>query len=280
MSNRVLITGGASGFGEALAKIYAGRGDKVLVTDVHPVLTDEQLPGATAEGEVAYLQLDVRDEDGWEKACGWVVERWGGLDLLINNAGVAAGGRIDVTPIEDWQWIIDINLLGVVKGCRAVVPLMKERRSGRIANVASMAGLVHPPAMAPYNVVKAGVVALSETLLHELAAYGVDVSVICPSFFKTNLDQSLRGSDPAMEESAAGLITTARCDADTIAERTVEALDEGHYLILPHAEGQLAYRGKRLTPKVYHRTMKVAGEQLAKKGAERDAARKAAEKNG
>lgn len=88
------------------------------------------------------------------------------------------------------------------------------------------------------------------------------------------------GGASGFGESAAGLITTARYDADTIAERTVEALDDGKYLILPHAEGRLAYRGKRLTPKIYHRTMKVAGEQLAKKGAERDAVRKAAEKNG
>ena len=88
-----------------------------------------------------YLSLDVRDERDWEKSRAWVEEHWGGLDLLFNNAGVAAGGRIEVLDLEDWQWIIDINLLGVVRGCRTFVPMFKQQRHGRIVNTASMAGL-------------------------------------------------------------------------------------------------------------------------------------------
>ncbi|MEP6664826.1 MAG: SDR family oxidoreductase [Nocardioidaceae bacterium] len=273
-TERVLITGGASGFGEALAELYAGRGAKVLVTDLAERLDDAALPTSTGDGEVVYRQLDVRDLDAWKKASTWVVEHWGGLDLLINNAGVGAGGRIDVVPIEDWEWIVEINLLGVVKGCQTFTPLFKEQRSGRIVNVASMAGLVHPPCMASYNTVKAGVVALSETLLHELAPYDVDVSVVCPSFFKTHIGQSIRrGSDPAMEESGARLVDSARLGADTIAARTVAAIDRGRFLVLPHREGRLALYTKRLAAPVYHLTMKKIGRQMAKSAARRDARR-------
>lgn len=265
MTARVLITGGASGFGQALAQLYAARGDLVLITDVHQQLDPDALPQPGPGGEVHYLSLDVRDEGDWEKSRAWVEEHWGGLDILFNNAGVAAGGRIDVLDIEDWQWIIDINLLGVVRGCRTFVPLFKQQRRGRIVNTASMAGLVHPPTMSSYNAVKAAVVALSETLLHELSPYGVGVSVICPSFFRTNLHQSLRGSDPEMERSAMQLITGSRSDAMTIAARAVKQIDKGSYLVLTHPEANVAYRTKRLVPSAYHRTMKRVAARIAAK---------------
>jgi NAD(P)-dependent dehydrogenase (short-subunit alcohol dehydrogenase family) len=265
VTSRVLITGGASGFGRALAALYAARGDLVLVTDVHAELDPQQLPAAGPGGEVHYLQLDVRDESDWEKSRAWVEEHWGGLDLLFNNAGVAAGGRIDRLDLADWQWIIDINLLGVVRGCRTFVPLFKQQRRGRIVNTASMAGLVHPPTMSSYNAVKAAVVALSETLLHELSPYGVQVSVVCPSFFRTNLHESLRGSDPEMEQSAVHLITGSKRDAATIAARAVKQIDRGRYLVLTHPEANLAWRSKRFVPAAYHRTMSRLARTIAAK---------------
>lgn len=263
MTSRVLITGGASGFGQALAQLYAARGDLVLVTDVHRDVAKDLLPEPSQGGEVRYLSLDVRDDGDWEKSRAWIEEHWGGLDLLFNNAGVAAGGRIDVLDIEDWQWIIDINLLGVVRGCRVFVPLFKQQRHGRIINTASMAGLVHPPTMSSYNAVKAAVVALSETLLHELSPYGVDVSVICPSFFRTNLHESLRGSDPEMERSAMQLITGSSKDAATIAAKAVKQIDRGTYLVLTHPEAAVAYRSKRFVPQAYHRSMKRLAGRIA-----------------
>src|SRR3546814_13789456 len=101
-------------------------------------------------------------------------EQFGGVDLLFNNAGVAQSGPIDETTMDDWQWIVDINLLGVVRGCRVFTPLMKTQGSGVIVNIASMAGLIHPPQMAAYNTTKAAVVALSETLKAELHRYDID----------------------------------------------------------------------------------------------------------
>lgn len=273
MAQRVLITGAASGFGQALAASYAGRGARVLVTDVAEAVPAETLPRACGEGSVVYRRLDVRSDPDWEATVGWVREHWGGLDLLVNNAGVGAGGRIDVVPLDDWEFVVSVNLLGVARGCHWFTPMLKEQRSGRIVNVASLAGLVHPPFMASYNSVKAGVVAMSETLLHELAPDGVGVSVVCPSFFRTNLDRSIkRGLDPDMEETGARLVTQARLDAATVARRAVEGIDKGRFLVLTHAEGRAIYSLKRLAPPVYHRMMTMAATRMARRRARRSAA--------
>ena len=170
---RILVTGAASGLGAALTRAWRLRGDDVLATDL--------------AGDDVDLTLDVTNDDDWATAFEEVQTRWGGLDILVNNAGVAGGGRLDVATLDEWRWITEINLFGVVRGTRTFVPLFKRQRSGHIVNVASLAGLVHPAGMASYNAVKAAVVALTETTGHELAAYGVRASVVCPSYFRTNL---------------------------------------------------------------------------------------------
>jgi NAD(P)-dependent dehydrogenase (short-subunit alcohol dehydrogenase family) len=111
MSRRVLVTGAASGLGAALTAAFRARGDEVLATDLAP--PDGDRPG---------LALDVRSDDDWAAALAWVEEHWGGLDVLVNNAGVAGGGRIDVATMAEWEWITQINLFGVVRGTRAFVP--------------------------------------------------------------------------------------------------------------------------------------------------------------
>lgn len=259
--SRVLITGAASGLGLALVRRLADRGCRVLATDVHAELP-ESLHGIDG---VAYLTLDVTQDVGWARSRDWVVEEWGGLDHLFNNAGVAAGGRIELSEMDQWQWIVDINLLGVVRGCRTFVPMLKEQGSGHIINTASAAGLVHPPRMSEYNTVKAGVVALSETLLHELRPYGVKVSVICPTFFKTNLTESLRGKDEAANASAARLIDRARLSADVIAGRVISGVDNGKHIILTDRDGRIAYAAKRFARPLYYSMMNKASARMTKK---------------
>ena len=254
---RVLVTGGASGLGLALVRALTTRGDQVLATDL-AAERPADLPAAAG-----YRQLDVRSEADWAAALEHVLQTWGGLDLLVNNAGVAAGGRIDVTTMDDWQWIIDINLLGVVRGCRTFVPLFKEQRSGHIVNTASLAGLVHAPAMASYNTVKAGVVALSETLSHELAPFGIAVSAVCPSFFRTNLHTSLQGADAEMEESATALITQARRSAEQVAATVVRGIDARREIILTDVDGHVAWRAKRYARPVYRTVMKRVARRTA-----------------
>ncbi|MCZ7416529.1 MULTISPECIES: SDR family NAD(P)-dependent oxidoreductase [unclassified Streptomyces] len=255
MSRRVLVTGGASGLGAALAAGFARQGDRVLVTD----RAGEHGPlPATA----AYQRLDVTSDADWAAARARVEEEWGGLDVLVNNAGVAAGGRIDVLTLDDWRWITDINLFGVVRGCRTFTPLLKGQRSGHIVNIASMAGLVHPPGSASYNAVKAAVVALSETLRHELTPYGITTSVVCPSYFRTNLAESLPGSDPLMEQVASRLITRSRLDADTVAAIVLEGVRKGRGVVLTDRPGRRAYWSKRLLRPLYDRQMHAFGRRI------------------
>jgi NAD(P)-dependent dehydrogenase (short-subunit alcohol dehydrogenase family) len=251
---RVLVTGGASGLGAALAARYAARGDQVLVTD----LGEE----ADVPSGALYQRLDVTSEKDWTAALDRVRADLGGLDVLVNNAGIAAGGRIDRLNAAHWERVLGINVLGAVTGCRTFVPLFKEQRSGHLVNIASAAGLVHPPAMTSYDAGKAAVVALSESLKWELAPWGIDVSVVCPTFFRTNLAASLGDDDPLMNTVATRLIESSKLGADDIAARVVTAVDAKRFLVLPDRNARLAYWTKRLARPLYDRQMMAAGARI------------------
>ena len=255
----MLITGGASGLGLALATAFLERGDRVMIADLAPA--DER--PVSIPSDARYLRLDVRSEDEWTAARAEIDEIWGGLDVLVNNAGIAQGGRIEMLTEEDWRQITDINLLGVARGCRTFVPQFKKQGHGLIVNTASLAGLVHPPTMSSYTAVKAAVVAISESLRWELEPFGVDVSVICPSFFRTNLASSLNSSDPAAAGFASKLIDRADRGADEIAAEVMVALEVGEFFILPDPEARKSYRGKRMLPAVYAKTMTEMGRKFA-----------------
>jgi NAD(P)-dependent dehydrogenase (short-subunit alcohol dehydrogenase family) len=246
----VLVTGAASGLGAALTEAFRARGDEVLATD---------LAGAD-------LALDITSDDDWSTALALVEERWGGLDVLVNNAGVAGGGRIDVAGLDEWEWIVAINLLGVVRGCRTFVPMLKRQRSGRIVNVASLAGLVHPAGMASYNAVKAGVVALTETLGHELSPYGVYATVVCPSYFRTNLMDSLRGADEALGAVVTQLVERSPHTADDIAAAVLAGIDAGDEIILPDPAARAAYELKLRDRAAYDAQMRHQAARLEELG--------------
>jgi NAD(P)-dependent dehydrogenase (short-subunit alcohol dehydrogenase family) len=259
--DRILVTGAASGLGLALVRQLSERGCRVLATDVHAERHESLLGLAGVE----YLRLDVTQDVDWATARDWVVERWDGLDVLFNNAGVAAGGRIELTEMDQWQWIVDINLLGVVRGCRTFAPMLKAQGRGHIVNTASAAGLVHPPRMTEYVAVKAGVVALSESLLHELKPYGVGVSVVCPTFFRTNLTDSLRGKDESAQRSAAKLIDRSKVSADAIATAVLAGVEKGRHIVLTDRDGRIAYAAKRFARPLYYRMMARASIAMARK---------------
>jgi NAD(P)-dependent dehydrogenase (short-subunit alcohol dehydrogenase family) len=260
MSRRALVTGGASGLGLALARLLVDRGDTVLVVDLA-----EDRPAGVPDAAV-YRRLDVRSQHDWDATLAWVREQWGGLDLLVNNAGVATGGRIDVEAMADWERVLDINLLGVARGCHTFTPLLKEQRSGHIVNVASLAGLVHGPGMASYNATKAGVVAISETLSFELAPWGIDVSVVCPAFFRTNLHESFAGKDTAMQEAGVRLITQAKVDAGHVATVVLKGIDARKRVILTDRLGRRAWWSKRYARPLYDRMLTAQATRLARRG--------------
>jgi NAD(P)-dependent dehydrogenase (short-subunit alcohol dehydrogenase family) len=256
---RILITGAASGLGLALAKKYAGEGWSVCIADIQD---EEGIKIAShISGEYGtdcfFQHLDITNDAQWQELVCIISERWQGLDALVNNAGVAASGNIDTFSLKDFQWAVDINLMGAVKGCHICVPLLKESK-GALINISSMAGLLHMGGMNAYNVSKAGMVALSEGLLSELDPYGVKVSVVCPTFFQSNLAKSMRSENPDAAKIAAKLHAATGITADSIAATIFEDSQKGQYYILAgtRLSDRIIWRLKRYLPCAYHSMMK------------------------
>ena len=266
-NDRVLVTGAAAGFGLALTQLLSERGCRVLAVD----LAGDTPPALIGVRGVTYRRLDVRSDDDWQAAEGFVLSEWKGLDLLFNNAGIGSGGDLGDESIERWEHVISINLLGVVRGCQTFVPVFKQQRSGHIVNTASAAGLVHPPGMASYCCVKAGVVALSETLMFELEPFGIQVSAICPSFFQTSIADNMPDGDA--KRMAAAMLKASGRTARQVAERTLAGVDTGDLLILPDRDVRAAYLAKRFAHPLYLRQVR---SMAAKARARRDQLRSGA----
>jgi NAD(P)-dependent dehydrogenase (short-subunit alcohol dehydrogenase family) len=209
-----------------------------------------------AGGTAIATSCDVAKLDQVEALLALADQHLGGCDVLVNNAGVAVGGAVGEVPIADWEWIMGLNLWGVIYGCHAFVPRFKQQRRGHVINVASAAGLLSAGEMGPYNVTKAGVVALSETLASELRTHGVGVTVLCPTFFRTNISKSSRTTNNegarAMVEK---LMDRAKIQADGVARIALDAADRGELYAVPHADGHWMWRLKRLVPEHYYRTI-------------------------
>lgn len=265
MSKRIFITGGASGLGRALAARYLRDGWRVLIGDLNAERGADTVAALSDEGKIEFLQLDVRGEDGLIQARQWLEEHWGGVDVLVNNAGVAAAGRVERLTEEDWRWILDINLMGVVHGCRVFTPLFKRQGSGHIVNIASMAGLLNPPMMSSYNVTKAAVVSLSDTLRFELSPWDIGVTVVCPGFFQTNLNESLRSPEPGMAETVGRLLATSDISADDIATMIRDAVAARRFMLLPHKAGRRAWWLRRWLPPLFNRQMDKLAQAYKRK---------------
>ncbi|MEJ7796379.1 MAG: SDR family NAD(P)-dependent oxidoreductase [Nocardioides sp.] len=262
---RVLVTGAARGLGAALTAAFRERGDEVLATDREGRGFRGSGPGGpltSTTGPVDLHSLDVTSEEDWAAARRHVEETWGGLDVLVNNAGVAGGGRLDIATLDEWRWITEINLFGVVRGTATFVPLFKAQGSGHVVNVASLAGLVHPAGMASYNAVKAAVVALTETTGHELAPYGVRASAVCPSYFRTGLVDAMRGADTALGSVIAQLVASAPLGPEEIADAVLAGIDRGDELILPDPAARAAYDLKLTDRATYDAQMRRQAARL------------------
>ncbi len=253
-----VITGAGSGFGLALARLGAQRGLNLILTDVQDdalraVLSELKEQGASVVG----LLGDVSRAEDVQALAELCMTHFGAPHLLVNNAGVGSGGLIWEHSVRDWEWVMGVNLMGVVHGMRSFTPLMLEaaRRDpqwrGRIVNVASMAGLLNAPNMGVYNVSKHAVVSLSETLYQDLALVTdqLSASVLCPYFVPTGINQSHRnrpadlaseGPPTASQMIAQAMVTKAvtsgKVTADDVARIVLEGVAKGQFYLYTHPQ--------------------------------------------
>jgi NAD(P)-dependent dehydrogenase (short-subunit alcohol dehydrogenase family) len=246
----VLVTGAGSGLGRAFCLALAKKGARVLASDIGFENVEETCRLAKAQGLQAAIarQSDVTKIEQVQALADEMQEHFGGVDLVINNAGVAAAGPIGKLPLEDWKWVMDVNLWGVIYGCHVFTPIFQAQKSGAFINIASAAGLLSPPTMAPYNVSKAGVIALSETLSSELRSKGIAVSVLCPTFFKTNIANASRSTEPGARGMVDRLMEKSKFSALDIANIALEAVEKNQLYVVPMADGRWFWRAKRALP--------------------------------
>jgi NAD(P)-dependent dehydrogenase (short-subunit alcohol dehydrogenase family) len=240
-----VITGGASGIGLALAERFVSEGMHVVLADLdEPRLRDVEARLSESGAEVLTVVTDTAQEAAVEALAQATLERFGAAHVLCNNAGITGVGDAWHGPTSIWERTLAINLMGVVHGIRAFLPIMTDQGEGHIVNTASMAGLVALPGAAPYNATKHAVVAISEGLFLELQATGspVGVSVLCPGFVKTRLMVNDVDPDPTASP-VAGLMSAvlragveAGIDPSEVADQVVDAIRASRLWILTHPD--------------------------------------------
>jgi NAD(P)-dependent dehydrogenase (short-subunit alcohol dehydrogenase family) len=239
-----VVTGGASGIGRALAEALAREGARVVVADV-----DEPGMAATVEairtsgGQALAVRTDVSDRAQVQALADRAWAAFGGVHLLCNNAGVAVWGGLEHATWEDWQWVLGVNLWGVIHGLLAFVPRMiAQGAGGHILNTASMAGLVATQGLGVYNTSKYAVVGLSETLAKDLRPYGIGVSVLCPMGVATRIRSSERTRpshlrNPAARAAEPVELLGRTLSPEEVATRAVAAIRANELYVITHSEG-------------------------------------------
>ncbi len=242
------ITGGASGIGLGMARAFGRAGMNVVVADIDLAAAKaaaERLASEQIKAEPAYV--DVTDRASVRSAALDAVAAFGKIHVVANNAGVAVGGPLGTVRERDWDWIVDVNLKGVVYGTEVFAPLIKSHgEGGHFVNTASMAGMVSPPGMEPYTATKFAVVAMSEGWAGQLAPLNIGVSVLCPGFVKTRIHESGRARqdkyggtgvvDPGVgatpSEAAANVL--GGIDPDIVGQRVLEGVRDNDLYIFTH----------------------------------------------
>jgi NAD(P)-dependent dehydrogenase (short-subunit alcohol dehydrogenase family) len=257
---RAVVTGAGSGIGAAFAIELARRGSRVVCSDIDEVAAKKTVSAiADIGGDAVAITCDVT-QLGEVVDLATQSQSWFGAapTLVINNAGVGSGGApIGELPIEDWQWVLGINLWGPIHGCHVFAPILRTAESDvprGIINVASAAAFGAAPGMAAYNVSKAGALSLSETLAAELSRSGVKVTVLCPTFVKTNILESGRISSET-NQFAHKIMRWTGVSADKVARTCLDAHDRGDLYCMPQLEAKIGWNIKRLIPGTYTRAI-------------------------
>ena len=260
------VTGAASGLGRAMALAFADEGMSVALADVGD--SSEVLAAIKSKGVHALsMKLDVSRGEQVEAFAAQTERDLGPPFLVCNNAGVSPLGAAWEASVGDWQWILDVNLWGVIHGVRSFVPRLMKRNEGHVVNTASVAGIINPPGSGAYNVTKHAVVALSETLYHDLRERNsaVGVSVLCPAYVPTGIADSERNrpaglsAAPKTPETIAReamlrkAVSSGRLSADDVARAVVQAVKEDRFYILTHPRIKAAI-GARLEDILQDRT--------------------------
>ncbi len=258
---RAVITGAASGLGRELGLVLAAEGWTVGIADCNSDGAKETLVMVErAGGRGDTFLVDTRDPRQVKEMAGYFWDKWDGVDLLVNNAGIAVAGTVGDVPLAEWKRVIDTNLCGMVYGCHEFIPRMKAQGGGYIVNVASAAGFVSLQEMASYNTSKAGIISLSETLRGELAPHNIGVTVVCPSFFHTHLLDTATFTDDWEPEFARACFDNARMSAQQIAERTLKGIRRRKLYVVPQPQAKLIWAMKRWTPALFHVNMAMANK--------------------
>src|SRR5437764_8502053 len=247
-----VVTGAGSGFGRELARIAAREQMKLVLADVQEDALDAVVAEVRGGGaEALGIRADVAKAEEVEQLAERTTAKFGAVHLLFNNAGVAGGGGfVWETSLEDWQWLLGVNLMGVVNGIRSFVPrMLRQDCECHVVNTASAAGLVSAPLMSVYNVSKHAVVTLSETLFHDLrlAKAKMGVSVLCPAYVPTNIRSAERNRPPeltddapptpsqiAARERSEEAIASGRLGAAEVARMTFDAVRDDRFYVITH----------------------------------------------
>ena len=254
-SNKVaVITGGASGLGLEIARLAAKKGMKLVLSDIEErALKAAELEFTAQNVDVLAVRTNVAIAEDVELLAEKTMARFGAVHLLFNNAGVALNKTAWETTIADWEWVLGVDLWGVIHGIRVFTPIMlKQDSPSHIINTSSVAGMLSTQGMAAYNVAKHGVVTLSETLYHDLKKRGanIDVSVLCPAWVNTGIWDSARNrpnelqndveqksdDDIELEESARHAVKSGKVTAPMVAELVFAAIEANQFYILTHAK--------------------------------------------
>jgi len=248
-----LVTGAASGIGRASALAFARRGASLAICDLNEAgLAETEAEARRLGAEVLARRVDVARADQMAAFAGEVHARAPAVDLLMNNAGVGLGGGLLDTTLDDWRWIVDINLFGVVHGIHCFVPKMVERRRGHVVNVASMAGYVASATLPAYTTTKYAVVGLSESLREELAPHGIGVTAVCPGIINTPIVRTSRWRGGAAREEVRELAARAfarrNYPPERVAENVLAAVQRNRAVAPISPEAWTFYYLKRLAP--------------------------------
>lgn len=255
-AKRIFITGAGSGLGRALSLEFARNGWMVASSDINVLRVGETFDLIKhAGGTCIEIKCDVTKYDEIKKAASIIKSKWGGVDIIVNNAGVPMYGDMEDIPVERWKWIMDINMMGVIYGCKAFIPLMLEQGYGHIVNIASYLGFVPGPGTSGYNVTKAGVISLSETLRIELVKKKIGISVVTPSFFKSDLIDRIYITDEKYKKMANAVFGMTSFTSENIARYIYKGVMKNRFYIIPQWDARLMWRVKRLCPELYLKLM-------------------------